>query len=120
ESQLFFSTGNGGPAAFAQNILDLRAAGCNIIVDDLEYPNESPFQDAVVAQAVNTVTAAGTLYFSSAGNSGNLDDSTSSVWEGDFVDGGPVSANGTPLGNAHRFSAPNIILNPAFSNNPKG
>ena len=63
-AQLFFSTGKGGPAAFAQNILDLQAAGCNIIVDDLEYDNESPFQDDVVARAVNTVTAAGVLYFS--------------------------------------------------------
>jgi hypothetical protein len=113
-AQLFFSTGKGGPAAFAQNILDLQAAGCNIIVDDLEYFNESPFQDDVVAQAVNTVTAAGVLYFSSAGNSGNFDDQTSSVWEGDFVDGGPVSSNGTVIGTAHRFAAPNVILNPAF------
>src|SRR5205807_2573239 len=96
------------------NILALRAAGCNIIVDDLEYPNESPFQDAVIAQAVNTVTAAGTLYFSSAGNSGNIDDLTSSVWEGDFVDGGPISYNGTLLGNAHRFFAPSIIFNQTF------
>jgi hypothetical protein len=119
-AQLFFSTANGGPAAFAQNILDLRAAGCNIIVDDAEYPNESPFQDAVIAQAVNTVTAAGTLYFSSAGNSGNVNDLTSSVWEGDFVDGGPVTSNGTPIGNAHRFFTPNIILNKAFTNNPAG
>jgi hypothetical protein len=113
-AQLFFSTGNGGPAAFAQNILDLRAAGCNIIVDDLEYLNESPFQDAVVAQAVNTVTADGALYFSSAGNSGNIDDLTSSVWEGDFVDGGPISYNGTTLGNANRFFAPSIIFNQTF------
>ena len=119
-AQLFFSTGYGGPAAFAQNILDLRAAGCNIIVDDLEYFNESPFQDAVIAQAVNTVTAGGALYFSSAGNSGNWNDSTSSVWEGDFVDGGTISINGTPVGNAHRFTTPNVILNPASSNNSHG
>ena len=30
----------------AQNIRDLRTAGCDIIIDDLTYPNESPFQDA--------------------------------------------------------------------------
>jgi hypothetical protein len=113
-AQLFFSTGKGGPAAFAQNILDLRASGCDIIVDDLEYPDEAPFQDAVVAQAVNTVTNAGALYFSSAGNSGNLNDHTSSVWEGDYVDGGPISFDGSALGNAHRFSSPNVIFNQAF------
>jgi hypothetical protein len=42
----------------------------------------------VVIQAVNDVTAAGALYFSSAGNEGNVNDGTASVWEGDFVDGG--------------------------------
>jgi hypothetical protein len=119
-AQLFFSTGKGGPAAFAQNILDLQAAGCNIIVDDLEYLDESPFQDAVVAQAVNTVTASGVLYFSSAGNSGNFNDQTSSAWEGDFVDGGPIAYNGSALGNAHRFFAPNVIFNQSFTNNQKG
>src|SRR5262249_27212936 len=32
-ASLFFATANGGQAQFAQNILDLHAAGCNIIVD---------------------------------------------------------------------------------------
>lgn len=115
-AQLFFSTGKGGPAAFAQNILDLHAAGCKIIVDDLEYHDESPFYDAVVAQAVNTVTNAGVLYFSSAGNSGNINDLTSSVWEGDFVDGGPITTSeGTALGRALLFSAPTIIFNQTFT-----
>ncbi|HEV2834591.1 MAG TPA: S8 family serine peptidase, partial [Pyrinomonadaceae bacterium] len=115
-AQLFFSTGKGGPAAFAQNILDLQAAGCKIIVDDLEYENESPFYDAVVAQAVNTVTAAGVLYFSSAGNGGNLNDLTSSVWEGDFVDGGSITTtDGLTLGNANRFFAPSIVFNQTFT-----
>jgi hypothetical protein len=39
-ASLFFATANGGQAQFAQNILDLHAAGCNIIVDDVAYsPN---------------------------------------------------------------------------------
>jgi hypothetical protein len=37
----------------AANITALRTAGCNIIVDDLTYFNESPFQDGPIAQAVN-------------------------------------------------------------------
>ena len=85
-------------APFAQNILDLAAAphNCNIIVDDIIYLAESPFQDGPVAQAVNTVTAAGVLYFSSAGNEGNKTDLTSGVWEGDFLasaapDPGPLA-----------------------------
>ncbi len=84
-ADLFFATANGGEAQFAQNILDLHAAGCDVIVDDALYFAEGVFQDGVVAQAVETVSAAGTLYFSSAGNSGNLNDGTAGVWEGDYV-----------------------------------
>ncbi len=90
-AQLYFATGHGGEASFAQNILDLRASGCDILVDNLAYPDESPFQDGVIAQAIAAVTADGALYFSSAGNSGNFDSGTSGTWEGDFIDGGAVS-----------------------------
>ena len=58
-AQLYFATAFNGEASFAQNILDLRAVGCDIIVDDVGYFDESPFQDAVIAQAVNSVTASG-------------------------------------------------------------
>src|SRR6202000_1013136 len=105
DAQLFFATADNGEASFAQNILDLRSAGCDIIVDDEGYFDESPFQDGLIAQAVNTVTDNGALYFSAAGNSGNLDSGTSGTWEGDFVDGG---GGGTPVpgaGGAHSFDA---------------
>ena len=68
DAQLYFSTADPSVSAFAQNIRDLRAAGCDIIVDDVFYFNESPFQDGPVAQAVNDVISSGALYFSSAGN----------------------------------------------------
>lgn len=84
-ADLYFATANGGQAQFAQNILDLAAAGCGVIVDDIFYFAEAVFQDGIVAQAVDTVAAAGVQYYSSAGNSGNLNDSTAGVWEGDFV-----------------------------------
>lgn len=86
-ADLFFATADApvmGQELFAQNILDLRDAGCNVIVDDILYPNEPVFQDGIVAQAVNDVTADGVLYFSAAGNFGNLNDTTSGVWEGDY------------------------------------
>ena len=102
---LYFSTGNGGPANFANNIRQLRAAGCDIIVDDLEYYNESPFQDAVIAQAVNEVTAGGALYFSSASNSGNKDDGTSATWEGDFLESGQTANTGKSVGKLHSFGS---------------
>ncbi|MET7996861.1 S8 family serine peptidase [Amycolatopsis sp. NPDC005232] len=82
---LGFATAFTSEASFAANIRGLRTTGhCTVIVDDVAYFDESPFQDTQVAQAVNEVTAAGTLYFSSAGNSGNLTDGTSGYYEGDF------------------------------------
>ena len=60
-AQLFFATAFTSQASFAQNILDLRTAGCDIIVDDVGYFREAVFQDDNVAQSVNTVTAAGAL-----------------------------------------------------------
>ena len=73
-AQLFFATADVSEAGFAANILALRDApyNCDIIIDDVFYFDEPVFQDGIVAQAVNTVTAAGALYFSSAGNEGNL------------------------------------------------
>ncbi|HEX4871674.1 MAG TPA: S8 family serine peptidase, partial [Nevskiaceae bacterium] len=90
EAELGFATAFNGEAQFAQNILDLAADGCDVIVDDVIYFDESPFQDGPVAQAVNQVTAAGVLYFSSAGNEGNLTDGTSGTWEGDFTPNGQL------------------------------
>src|SRR5262249_16441957 len=47
-AQLFFATALLTPANFAQNIRNLRNAGCDIIVDDVMYPTESPFQEGQV------------------------------------------------------------------------
>jgi hypothetical protein len=100
---LYYASAFNGDASFANNIRQLRAAGCDIIIDDVSYYNESPFQDGIIAQAVNDVTAGGALFFSSAGNSGNKNDNQSGVWEGDFVDAGPVSAPITGQGRIHSF-----------------
>ena len=103
-AQLYFATAFNGEASFAQNILDLRSNGCDIIVDDVGYFDESPFEDGIIAQAVNSVTADGALYFSAAGNDGNLKDNTSCTWEGDFVDGGPaVPPENIGGGHIHSF-----------------
>lgn len=125
-AQLYFATAFGSPTIFAQNIRDLRTAGCDIIVDDVTYFVETPFQDGqasgvispgnagVVIQAVNDVTVgsqAGAIYFSSAGNSGNKTDGTSGVWEGDFVNGGGTAAP-IPAGNdLHNFGG-GVTQNP--------
>ncbi len=44
-AQLFFATAFDGINNFAQNIRDLRTAGCDIIVDDIIYFVETPMQD---------------------------------------------------------------------------
>lgn len=92
-AKLFFATAFTSDASFANNIRRLRFEyRCDIIVDDIIYFNETPFQDAIIARAVNDVTADGALYFSSAGNEGNLNDGTSGVWEGDYLDGGTLTS----------------------------
>jgi Subtilase family len=116
-AQLYFATGDNGIAGMAQNIQDLRAAGCDILIDDILYDPETPFQQGqgtgvvsttnggLILEAIDTVTAAGALYFTSAGNGGNKDDGTSGTWEGDFADGGPAGAPITGTGRLHDFDA---------------
>jgi len=66
-----FHTAFNGEADFANGIIELNTvAGSNVIVDDVIYFAEPMFQDGVIAQAVDTVKAAGVAYFSSAGNNG--------------------------------------------------
>lgn len=114
-ASLYFATADNSITSFAQNIRDLRTAGCDIIVDDVFYFVETPFQDGqtpavvstsqggVVTQAVNDVVASGALYFSAAGNEGNEDDSTSGTYEGDFD---PIAAGAPlPTGNVNNFGS---------------
>ncbi|HEV3074191.1 MAG TPA: neuroendocrine convertase 1, partial [Thermoanaerobaculia bacterium] len=99
---LGFATAGPDEATFAANILGLRnTSHCDVLVDDVAYLSESPFQDNLIADAVNQVTAAGALYFSSAGNEGNLDAGTSGTWEGDFNPNGTLAVLGPGAGTTH-------------------
>jgi len=98
-AELGFATATGGQAQFSKNILDLRASGCDVIVDDIGYIASPVFQDGEIAAAVDSVVADGALYFSAAGNSGNLNDGTSGVWEGDF----DSAASDPTVGEFHDF-----------------
>ena len=82
---LYFATADPTEEQMAANIKALKADGCQIICDDISYFDESPFQDGIIAQAVDAVTAGGALYFSCAANYGNLDSGNASCWEGNFV-----------------------------------
>jgi hypothetical protein len=70
-ASLAFATAQGGQANFANNIIALKNAGARVIVDDVSYFAETMFQDGVIAQAVDQVSAAGAVYFSSAANNGH-------------------------------------------------
>ena len=67
-ASLGFASAFNGEVQFASNIQSLYSAGYKTIVDDVGYADEPAFQDGVVSQAVNTITAAGGIYLSSAGN----------------------------------------------------
>src|SRR6185295_9952612 len=93
-----------------------------IIVDDVSYFYEGAYNDDEIAQAVNTVTANGVLYFSSAANSNNLTHGSSGTFEGDF------SPSGTPLpapilalegqGTLHQFPSGPYTTVAATTDNP--
>jgi len=95
-AELAFRTGFLGAGDFAQGILELQEAGCDVIVDDITYISEPFFRDGTVAQAVDSATALGVSYFSAAGNFGTRS------WEGTFA---PVAAPGGIEGEAHNFAA---------------
>jgi hypothetical protein len=94
---LYFATAFNGITSFAQNIKDLRAAGCDI-VDDVGICGDTVsgwagrvsdfYTNAGVVAQVRDATAAGALYFPQP-QIRQSDAGTSGTWEGDFVDGGP-------------------------------
>jgi hypothetical protein len=127
---LYFATAGSSIETFADNIHALQAAGCNVILDDVTFFVESPFHggqsskvsspndEAIAIQAVNDVTAAGVLYFSAAGNSGNSDSNGSSTWEGDFVDGGAATGTLAGAGEIHLFAPSTPYNTPTTSGGP--
>lgn len=70
-AQIMFYTATSSEDDFANGILALKAAGCNIIVDDVTYLNEPFYQDGdPIQRAVESVIASGTSYFTAAANQG--------------------------------------------------
>jgi hypothetical protein len=67
-ASLAFYTAFDSEQDFANGIPALAAAGCKVIVDDVSCYDEPFFQNGVVAQAIQTVEAAGVTYVSAAGN----------------------------------------------------
>jgi hypothetical protein len=106
-ASLSFATAFAGMASFAANIRALAAAGARVIVDDVIYFNEPMFQDGVIAQAVDSVTATGVVYFSAAGNYARQS------YDHSFIPGSsfPVGVFGPNFlgGIAHDFGGGNVF-----------
>jgi hypothetical protein len=105
-ANLQFATGDDGELSFMQNIEALYNAGSKIIADDLGYGDEPMFQDGLVAQGVDYVTARGDEYFSAAGNEGpdsgyasafRPDVTTVNNVTGNFMNFNPGSGAANPL-----------------------
>ncbi|MFO0878188.1 MAG: tandem-95 repeat protein [Gemmataceae bacterium] len=101
--------------SFASGIRALAAIGSQVIVDDLGYFDQPFFQDGIVAQAVNDVTAGGIVYVSAAGNDADLG------YQSTFRDADPGSSTdlhdfdpGTGVDTRQRISTPagyyNILI----------
>jgi Subtilase family len=107
-SSLAFATAFNGLASFANNIIALKDNGAKVIVDDVIYFAEPMFQDGIIAQAVNSVVAAGVAYFSAAGNNGRNGYESGFRAGPGFASGAIPSAAGAPPfagGTAHDFDA---------------
>lgn len=71
-AEILFHTAFISEANFAEGIIRLAQAGCQIIVDDVIYLTAPFYQDGLVAQAVDYVTENyGVTYFSASGNFSN-------------------------------------------------
>lgn len=70
-ASILFASGFPSQERMAQSIRDLAAAGARVIVDDISDSSAPAFQDGVVNQAIQEVTAKGVVYVTAAGNHGS-------------------------------------------------
>ena len=101
KAQLYFRTGIETASDFADGIRELKAAGCNIITDDITYITEPFLKDGVVASAVGEVTAGGTTYITAAGNFAKKS------FDAVFT---PMNAPGSLGGKAHDLGSGNPFM----------
>jgi hypothetical protein len=67
-ADLAYATGTTGIFQFAANVRDLRAAGADVIADDITYFRDPMYQPGPIDVAIDDVTSQGTTYFSLAAN----------------------------------------------------
>ncbi|MBC7086016.1 MAG: PGF-pre-PGF domain-containing protein [Methanomethylovorans sp.] len=99
-AKLYFHDHGNSVYEFNDAIDALVARGCNIIVDDITWPDEPFFEDGVIAKHVaDIISKNNVLYISSAGNSGMRH------YQGLFVDDGTGYHNkifSLPKGTSYR------------------
>ncbi len=100
-----YATGDFTEPAMADSIRALAADGCQVIVDDIWWPNEDTVSSPV-SLAIDAVTAAGVAYFTAAGNTG------STVIPGHESDprANPVGAYSVSTSAVESYSSPNPNL----------
>jgi hypothetical protein len=69
-ADLAFYTADISEQEFADGIIALANAGCNVICDDFTYEDEPFFQTGVVANAIQQVEQRGVIFVTCAGNQG--------------------------------------------------
>ncbi|MCO4292177.1 S8 family serine peptidase [Solitalea sp. MAHUQ-68] len=102
KAKLAFRTGFVSAGDLAQGIRELQQANCDVMVDDVTFITEPFFQDGVVTQAVNEVSALGVAYFTSAGNFGNKS------YQATF---NPAPSPPGLTGSAHNFGGGDVLQN---------
>ena len=80
----------------------------DIIVDDLLYPTQNPFEIDEVSEAIDSAHNEGVVYVSAAGDGGHYEtsNSTSNVYVADFNSQAPATYDGiydAVFGNLHAF-----------------
>ena len=120
-SKISFSTAGATQTSMAASIRNLRTspqALCDIIVDDIGFPDEPFFSDGIISQAINDVVTSNSLagkkvsYFSAAGNSGNV---------GYAADANIITNSASPRGNLNFTNVPTGLHAGGFQNlNPNG
>ncbi|MGB8167488.1 MAG: S8 family serine peptidase, partial [Chthoniobacteraceae bacterium] len=119
DSALVFCGVGATQATFAESIRRLRTEGnCDVLVDDIGFPDEPFFSDGIVAQAVEDVVNSDTLggkkvlFYSAAGNNGAFG------YEADFAAVSDADARAAAVsGNSPRLSqVPTELTGGGFHN----
>jgi hypothetical protein len=120
-AKICFSAAGETQVSMAASIRNLRTsaqARCDIIADDIGFPDEPFFSDGIISQAVDDVATNGSLpgkrvaYFSAAGNSNN---------RGYSAEANIISPAAAPHGNLLLNQVPASLYAGGFQNlNPNG